>query len=227
MDISPPARPVPGADEAIPLTDIATAVAARGLVSAFGHVSRRTSPNTYDITILGDLATLKPGDQVSVDLRHPHLPQGAPGEAWLHSEIYRSRADVGGIVRAQPESTFAAAALTDMLRPVHGQAAWLGGPVPVFPVPRLIRSRELGAAAATALGTVHALLLRANGAVTVGPDARTAATRMWLLATACDVWLRAQAGGEPQYLSEEDIAAWDAVSAPLLARLWETMRRER
>ena len=207
------------------VAEVGRVVAGLNLVTAFGHVSRRTSATTYDITILGDLATLGPDQSVSVDLNSPTLPAAAPGESWLHTEIYRARPDAGGIVRAQPESTFAAAAVTNLLKPLHGQAAWLGSAIPVFPTPRLIRSRELGIAAASAMATSSALLLRANGAVTIGVDPAIAAARMWLLSTACDVWLRAHAAGQPIELSEQDVEVWDSASPPLLERLWHTMVR--
>lgn len=218
-------KPPASSGDVTSVTEVGRVVAGLNLVTAFGHVSRRTSATTYDITILGDLATLEPDQQVSVDLDSPTLPDAAPGESWLHTEIYRARSDVGGIVRAQPESTFAAAAVTNMLKPVHGQAAWLGASVPVFSTPRLIRSRDLGVAAAAALSTSNALLLRANGAVTIGANPALAATRMWLLSIACDVWLRARAAGPPIELSEQDIDAWSATSPPLLERLWRTMVR--
>lgn len=137
------------------MTDVTTVgrvLAAHDLVTAFGHVSHRTSPAGYRITALGDLAVLEPAQVVDVELDADVLPDGAPGESWLHTEIYRARPDVAAIVRAQPVSTFAAAAVTDVLRPVYGQAAWLGRAVPVLTTPRLVRSRELGVAAAEALG---------------------------------------------------------------------------
>jgi HCOMODA/2-hydroxy-3-carboxy-muconic semialdehyde decarboxylase len=213
----------PQDDMTVELTRVGQVIAAFGLVTAFGHVSRRTSPMSFEITALGDLASLGPSDVIRVGVDDDALPAGAPGEAWLHAEIYRSRREVDGIVRAQPASAFAVAAVTDSMRPLYGQAAWLGGTVPVLATPRLIRSRELGVAAARALGDAHGLLLRANGAVTVGPHPGIAAARMWLLSTACDVWLRAQAAGKPAELDEADIEAWTAAAPPLLDRLWQAM----
>jgi HCOMODA/2-hydroxy-3-carboxy-muconic semialdehyde decarboxylase len=210
-------------DMTVELTSVGRVLAAFDLVTAFGHVSRRTSDTSFEITALGDLATLVPAQVVAVDIDDDTLPPGAPGESWLHAEIYRSRPDACGIVRAQPVSTFAVAAVTDVMRPVYGQAAWLGGAVPVLATPRLVRSRELGSAAARALGDADGLLLRANGAVTVGPDPGIAAARMWLLSTACDVWLRAHAAGTVRELDEADIAAWTDAAPPLLQRLWRAM----
>lgn len=200
-------------------------VAQLGLVTAFGHVSRRLSDHAYEITTAGDLGALPDHGSVVVDSRAGELPRGAPGEAWLHGAVYRARPDVGAIVRAQPLSTFAAASATDELVPLHGQAAWLGPVVPVHPVQRLLRTPDLAADAADSLGMAGALLLRANGAVAVGRDLPTAASRMWLLAAACDVWLRATAAGQPRGLDPEDVIAWERAGTALLPRLWEHLVR--
>ena len=101
----------PQDDMAIELTRVGRVIAAFGLVTAFGHVSRRTSPMSFEITALGDLASLGPSDVIRVGVDDDALPAGAPGEAWLHAEIYRSRREVDGIVRAQPASAFAVAAV--------------------------------------------------------------------------------------------------------------------
>ncbi|WP_410675866.1 class II aldolase/adducin family protein [Amycolatopsis sp. cmx-4-68] len=207
------------------VVEVGRVVAAAGLVTAFGHVSRRLSATSYEITGPGDLAALEPHETARVDLGAPAPPADAPGESWLHTEIYRARPDVGGIVRAQPVTAFAAAAVARELRPVHGQAAWLGATVPVFPTCRLVRDRALAVAAAEALRGGHALLLRGNGAVTVGADPQTAAARMGLLDAACDVWLRARPVGSPAELDGDDLAAWAAAGPPLLDRLWATMVR--
>lgn len=207
------------------IIEVGRVVAALDLVTAFGHVSARTSPGSYEITGAGDLAELGDHQRTTVVLGGAELPPGAPGEAWLHSAVYAARPDVGAVVRAQPVAAFAAASVTDVLLPLHGQAAWLGAAVPVHRPSRLLRSAELAGAAAATLGAAHAMLLRGNGAVTVGPDPAAAATRMHLLAVACDVWLRARAAGDPEPLSAEDAAAWGAAGEDLLPRLWAHLRR--
>lgn len=216
-------REDPSVDERREGTSVIAAgrvVAALGLVDAFGHVSRRTAGG-YEITGVGDLGRLDGSDVVAIDLAEPDLPPGAPGEAWLHSALYRARPDVGAVVRAQPAATLAVGAVTDVLHPLHGQAAWLGGPVPVHPSPRLLRSAELADAAVATLGERGAVVLRGNGAVTVGADVEEAVVRMHLLATACEVWLRASAAGEPLLLDEQDAHAWREAAPALVPRLWE------
>ena len=58
----------------------------------------------------------------------------------------------------------------------------------------LLRSAEL-AAPRQALPEGEALLLRGNGALTLGGTPGIAVARMWLLSAACDTFLAARAGG--------------------------------
>jgi HCOMODA/2-hydroxy-3-carboxy-muconic semialdehyde decarboxylase len=108
--------------------------------------------------------------------------------------------------------------------PWHGQAAWLGESVPVHDSATLLRTPELAERAARSLGPGEALLLRGNGAVTLGATPGLAVARMWLLSAACEVHLAAR-GGPVTPLSAEEIASWRAVGDELLPRLWQHLRR--
>ena len=199
----------------------ARVLAALGLVDAFGHVSAR-SGETVLVTPPVALADVDAAELVAVALDAAELPAGAPPETWLHLAVYRARPDVGAVARAQPESAFVIGAQATELAPVHGQAAWLGRRVPVHPVPRLLRTAALGAAAAATLGDADGMVLRGNGAVTVGVHPGIAVARMHLLDTACRVRAHAH---DPVYLDDEDVAAWRAAAPPLLERLWTHLSR--
>ncbi|MEJ2884990.1 class II aldolase/adducin family protein [Actinomycetospora aeridis] len=191
---------------------------ATGLVTAFGHVSAR----------VGDLVVITPptapGDVtadtlVTVGVAADELPADAAPETWAHLAVYRARPDVAAVARAQPEAAFAAAAVARELAPLHGQAAWLGRRVPVHELARLLRDPDRAAAAARTLGDEDAVLLRGNGALTVGDTPGAAVARMWLLDAACRVHLAA-AGHQARALDDEDVAAWRQAAPPLLDRLW-------
>lgn len=152
------------------------------------------------------------------------LPAGAPAEGWAHLALYRARPDAGAIARAQPPSAFAAAAGATALPPLYGQAAWLGDAVPVHDSAELLRSAELAGRAARSLPAGEALLLRGNGALTLGAAPGLAAARMWLLSAACDTFVSARAAGPVTPLSPAEIASWRAVSGELLPRLWQHLR---
>lgn len=109
--------------------------------------------------------------------------------------------------------------------PLYGQAAWLGERVPVHNGAALLRTAELAGRAAGRLAAGEALLLRGNGALTLGVAPGLAAARMWLLSAACEAYLAARAAGPVTALSAAEIASWRAVSSELLPRLWQHLRR--
>jgi HCOMODA/2-hydroxy-3-carboxy-muconic semialdehyde decarboxylase len=215
------------------LAEAARVLSQLGLVTAFGHVSARSGSSML-ITPAADLASVTPASVVPVSLDAAVLPRGAPAEAWAHLALYRARPDAGAIARAMPPSAFAAAATGQALIPLHGQAAWLGESVPVHDSAHLLRTADLAARAAADLPTGEALLLRGNGALTLGTAPGLAVTRMWLLSAACDTSLAARAALAgpgtalpaplPAPLAAEEIASWRAVAAELLPRLWQHLR---
>jgi HCOMODA/2-hydroxy-3-carboxy-muconic semialdehyde decarboxylase len=199
-------------------------LSALGLVTAYGHVSARAGRAVL-ITPAADLATVTGSGVVEVPLSAAALPPGAPAEAWAHLALYRARPDAGAIARAQPPSAFAAAAVTTSLPAVHGQAAWLGASVPVHDSALLLRSADLADRAAGRLPEGEALLLRGNGALTLGATPGIAVARMWLLSAACDAFLAARPAGPVQPLSAAEITSWRAVRDELLPRLWQHLSR--
>jgi len=205
------------------LVEAAHVLARLGLVTAYGHVSARAGSSML-ITPAADLATVAEPTLVEMPLEASSLPPTAPAEAWAHLAIYRARADAGAVARAQPASAFAAAATTTSLTPLHGQAAWLGESVPVHDSAHLLRSAELADRAARCLPTGEALLLRGNGALTLGATPGAAVARMWLLSAACDALLATRATGRVKPLTDEEIASWRAVRHELLPRLWQHLR---
>ena len=223
---------IPGVDVATGLredvAEAAVALARLGLVTAFGHVSARAGEAML-ITPAADLAFVTAAQVIEVPLgTGDALPPGAPAEAWAHLALYRARPDAAAIARAQPPGAFAVAAAVSVMVPLHGQAAWLGEAIPVHDEAMLVRSSDQAERLASSLPAGEALLLRGNGALTLGAAPGLAVARMWLLAAACDVYLkaRAAAGADPVTpLSADEIASWRAVSGELLPRLWQHLRR--
>jgi HCOMODA/2-hydroxy-3-carboxy-muconic semialdehyde decarboxylase len=205
------------------LVEAAHVLSRLGLVTAYGHVSARTGASML-ITPAADLGAVTEATVVEVPLAASSLPPAAPAEAWAHLALYRARPDAGSIARAQPASAFAAAATTTSLAPLHGQAAWLGESVPVHDSAHLLRSAELAERAARTLPTGEALLLRGNGALTLGATPGVAVARMWLLAAACETFVATRATGRVTPLTGEEIASWRAVGDELLPRLWQHLR---
>lgn len=200
----------------------ARVLAQERLVTAFGHISRRVDERHFEITPgrpLGSLTAADPLVTVSLDEGKP--PGPVPGEFWLHWAIYRLRPDVKAICRAQPEVATALAATGVRIRPLHGQGAFLGREVPIYDDARLIRSQDLGEALAERLGDARALLMRGNGAVTVGSSVGEAVARMWLLERSAEMnWRAAVTGTDLHELSEEEFLSWQAVSGEITGRIW-------
>ncbi len=207
------------------LAEAAHVLSRLGLVTAYGHVSTRCGDSML-ITPAADLATVTESAVVAVPLDASALPAGAPAEAWAHLALYRARPDAEAIARAQPASAFAAAAITRSLPVLHGQAAWLGESIPVHDGATLLRSAEPAGRAARSLPAGEALLLRGNGALTLGATPGIAVARMWLLSAACDVFLAARAADQVTALSAAEIASWRAARDELLPRLWQHLRRQ-
>ncbi len=195
-----------------------------GMVTAFGHVSAR-SDSSMLITPAVDLADVTEADLVEVALSSSTLPVGAPAEAWAHLALYRSRPDAQSVARAQPAAAFTASVATSDIPPLYGQAAWLGASVHVHDSAHLLRTAERAAAAAASMSVGEALLLRGNGALTLGASPGVAVTRMWLLDRLCAAWLLAKAAGDITALTAEEIASWRGVGEELLPRLWQHLSR--
>jgi HCOMODA/2-hydroxy-3-carboxy-muconic semialdehyde decarboxylase len=203
----------------------ARALAAAGLVDAFGHVSAR----------VGDVALITPGlpmaaiespDQlVELPLGEiDDLPAGAPKEAWVHWAIYRARPEVDSICRGQPSSPLAVAAIADELPALAGQAALAGAPVPIYRDSRLVRDRGRALELAEVLGDAPSLIMRGNGALATGTTPGRAMARLYLLERAADIYLRAAAVGEPRPLDASEVSAWQSAGEELLERLWQYLR---
>ena len=203
----------------------AHSLAAEGLVTAFGHVSVREEQDSFLITPpqpLGSLGSDEP--LLEVSLAGDELPEGVPGEAWIHWAIYKGRPDVEGICRAQPPIATALASAGVPIRPLHGQGAFLGEEVPVYDDARLIRGREAGEALAERLGDAGGIIMRGNGAVTVGKSVGAAVARMWVLEVSAELNRTAATVGTPQVLSEEEFSYWESVSEEILSRIWSYLK---
>lgn len=202
------------------------ALARHGLVTAFGHISVRNGADSFVITPPTALDAFGADDVGSVPLGVGELPAGTPKEAWIHHEIYRRRPDVGAVCRAQPPITTALASAGVRIRPLHGQGSFLGPDVTVHPDPRLVRDRAAGTALAASLGESAGVVMRGNGAVTVGPDIGSAVALMWVLEASAQLNATAAAVGTPEPLSSAEQEAWRSVAPELLARSWLHLSRE-
>ncbi|GAA3597522.1 hypothetical protein GCM10022419_095960 [Nonomuraea rosea] len=207
------------------LADAGRALAAAGLVTAFGHVSVRTAGDLLLMTPPVPLGTLRAGTRCAeVPLDATDLPPGTPREAWIHVEIARARPGVGAICRAQPPTATALASAGVPIVPLHGQGAFLGPEVPVLGDAVLVRDRARGRALAERLGDAPALIMRGNGAVTVGATVGEAVALMWVLEASARMNATGAAAGTPVPITPAEQEAWRAVRSELCGRIWSYLR---
>lgn len=201
------------------------ALSRAGLVTAFGHVSCRVADDRLLITPPMPLGRLRrESEWTELDHDADTLPTGVPREAWIHLAIARRRSDVGAICRAQPPTATALASAGVPIVPLHGQGAFVGPQVPLFDDPVLIRDRARAEVLADRLDQAPALLLRGNGAVTVGADVGEAVARMWVLEASAQMNSVAAVAGTPRALSDDEQAAWRDVAPEILGRIWRDLR---
>jgi L-fuculose-phosphate aldolase len=186
-------------------------LAASGLVvGTSGNVSVR----------VGDLVAVSPSGmdygELAADLVGVHRLDGTAVEAPLqptsemplHLGVYAATA-AAAIVHTHPVAATALSTLADELPAIHYQVAMFGGPVAVAPY-ATYGSDELARNVVAALRDRTACLMANHGAVTTGPDLRSALTGSRHLEWLCEVYLRALAAGgrspAPRLLPSDEIA---------------------
>jgi ribulose-5-phosphate 4-epimerase/fuculose-1-phosphate aldolase len=199
------------------------------IVEGFGHVSARISGSErLLITPRRALGLVTDAQLVEIDLEGRQLAGDGnpPLELSMHLAIYRRRTDVKAIVRGHPRHVAAYACAGEPLRVAHGFGANLGPVVQVVGEPYLVTSAEMGEAVAEALGDGAAVILRANGMVTIGQTVAHACVQALFLEETAEVELLAQSAGmRPRFYSPEEAARRhgdDRMLEPL--RAWEYYR---
>ena len=189
-------------------------LAAAGLVvGTSGNVSVRTV----------DLVAISPSGvdyaELTADLVGVHRLDGTPVEAPLrptsemplHLAVYAATG-AAAIVHTHSVAATALSTLADELPAIHYQVAMFGGPVAVAHY-ATYGSQELARNVVAALLDRTACLMANHGAVTTGPDLRSALTGSRYLEWLCEVYLRALAAGQgsgvrsgPRLLPADEIA---------------------
>lgn len=149
----------------------------------------------------------------------------------IHTEVLVRRADVGAVVHAHAEAAVTFAATGMELRPIGHEGSLFTPPgvARYTATGDLIRTPEMGASVAEALGERNALLLVNHGIVTVGPDVATAVLTAVFLEKACRMQLAAAAtGSRLSWSSDEEAVAkrGRVYSASQFEGAWNYMVRQ-
>lgn len=205
------------------------AVAARAFcrlnyVHAFGHVSARLDHSLLITPTRPPLAIQSAGDIIEVDFDGKVVLGDAavrPIEVFLHIGIYKVRAEVRAICRTH--APYAS------IWPSNGEApaiqhgfGGIAGVVATYDPCDLVHTPDLGADAAVHLGSAEALILRGNGALTVGRNLGEAAARMWGLEERCAQAWRQGTNRAP--FSAEDLAARSRWYPAEMERIWTWLK---
>ncbi|MCR1782709.1 class II aldolase/adducin family protein [Nocardioides carbamazepini] len=201
----------------------------------WGHVSLRDEDGRglwlkrpglgFDEVLEDDVQLLDlDGDVVEGD-GPPHL------ERFIHTEVLRARPDVACVVHTHPEAATTLASTGLPLRPVAHEATLFVPPdiARFVETGDLIRTPELGAAVAEALGERNALLLVNHGVVVVGSSVPEAVFAAVLLEKACRMQLMAlsAAGGDLRVSDDTEALAKRArcYSSVQMHHGWDYLRR--
>jgi HCOMODA/2-hydroxy-3-carboxy-muconic semialdehyde decarboxylase len=198
------------------------ALARAGLVHAYGHCSSRIDGRQFMVSPAKPLGLVLPGDApVVVPVSGP-LPGGALPEVIAHQNIYRLRADVSGIVRFQSPHIMSLSALGRTPRALHGFGAYFAPHPPMHEDPRLIRDAASGVAVAEKLGPARAIVMRGNGAITVGASIAEALVMAWYLEDAARVELAVLSTGlQAKEYSPAEAKDRAVTAGRLVERMWD------
>lgn len=200
----------------------ARALARHALVHAYGHASARIDDRHFLVTPPHPLGRVRLDTPLVLCGLDGELPAHALPEVRVHQAIYAARPDVGGMCRFQSPHVIALSAIGRTPRALHGLGAYFAPSAALWDDPMLIRDPERAAALAAQLAGGRAIVLRGNGAVTVGATLREAACHAFFLEDAARVELSVLATGQPATAySAEQAARRGSGEGPLYDRMWE------
>lgn len=201
------------------------------LVQGFGHISARIiDSDRFIITPRISLALVTEAELLTMNL-DGHVVAGdhpAPFEAALHIAIMRMKPRVNAITRIHARVANIFSVTDRKLEPVHNHGSFFAGGVPVFYLPDLIATAQLGEEVASTMGDQPAVLLRGNGQVTVGRTVPEAVMMAIYLEEAAEILHGALQIGTPIPLSSDEAAKRQVEALPPvdLERAWNYFKNQ-
>jgi HCOMODA/2-hydroxy-3-carboxy-muconic semialdehyde decarboxylase len=200
----------------------ARALARAGLVHAYGHCSLRLDSKRFIVSPPKPLGLVTEDDAAVVVATTGPLPPDALPEVIVHQRIYEQRSDVNAVVRFQSSQITALSALGRTPRALHGFGAYFAPQPALYSNPRLVRDPAGAALLAEQLGMTRGIVMRGNGAVTVGASIEEAVSMAWYLEDAARVELSVLATGqEGQPFTAAEAKDRAASTGRLFERMWD------
>jgi len=212
-----------------------------GVMDSFGHLSVRSASNPDRFFMSRALApaqiTLADIMEFDIMSGNPVDPQGrrANGERFIHSEIYKARPDVQGVIHSHSPAVLPFGIAGVPLKPVIAQAGFLPLDTPFFEIRdawgaaeergMLVRDPKLGAALAQALGTAPVVVMRGHGHCVVADSIRRATVRaVFTDMNARTLRSALQLGKDIRTLDEKEIA-YNVIENFDIERPWDNLKR--
>ncbi len=214
----------------------------QGVVDGYGHVSGRDprNPERFLMSRARAPGLVVPGDIMEFGMDGEVFgndDRPVYSERFIHSEIYRARPDVNGVVHSHSPTVVPFTVTNVPLKPIR--AAFFYPEVPLFDTRDvagwtnlLISNRELGKALAEKLGANSVVLLRGHGNAVVGDSVRMAVYRAVYTEANAKLLLQAKMlGGPINYLAPEEAAIMEQSAGRHRPghgtdRIWELLKSE-
>jgi len=208
-----------------------------GVLDGFGHVSARhpTNPNRFLMARSLAPALVTADDIMEFDLEGNAVDargRTAFLERFIHSEIYKARPDVMGVVHTHSAGVIPFSVTNVPLRAMFHNPSFLAAGAPVWDIRKdfgetnmLVSDSAKGKSLAKMLGEKSVVLMRGHGDVTVGPSVKMAVFRAYY--TDVNAKLQSQAialGGEINYLTPGEGEQADKTNFVVLDRIWNLWR---
>lgn len=208
-----------------------------GVLDGFGHVSARhpTNPNRFLMARSLAPALVTADDIMEFDLEGNAVDARGRTvflERFIHSEIYKARPDVMGVVHTHSAGVIPFSVTNVPLRAMFHNPSFLAAGAPVWDIRKdfgetnmLVSDSAKGKSLAKMLGEKSVVLMRGHGDVTVGPSVKMAVFRAYY--TDFNAKLQSQAialGGEINYLTPGEGEQADKTNFVVLDRIWNLWR---
>jgi HCOMODA/2-hydroxy-3-carboxy-muconic semialdehyde decarboxylase len=231
---------VPGTADPALLEDLVAAnriLSDHGVLDAYGHISARDpgSRQHYWISRSMPPALVSATDIIACDLDNNPVRPGETKlffERVIHGEIYKARPDVMAVLHSHSPSLIPFCNSDTRLRPMVGNAAFLGEGAPVFDIRTIDDEGDLNICTvaqakglAQALGSHCLVLLRGHGAVAAAASIRQVVRQAIIAETNAKQQIQAAVLGPVHFLTASEIAYAKRMQPKDPDRAWRLWRQ--
>jgi HCOMODA/2-hydroxy-3-carboxy-muconic semialdehyde decarboxylase len=213
-------------------------LAYRGIFEAYGHISARDprNPGHYWLTRSMPPADVTADDIIEFDLDNKPVRTGENRlffERVIHGEVYKARPDVMAVCHNHSPSLIPFCNSETRLRPMVGNAAFLGEGAPVFDIRTVDDEGDLNvctvpqaSAMARALGSHGIVLLRGHGVVVVGESIRQCVRHAIIAEANARQQIEATILGPVSFLTASELAYAQRQKPKDADRAWRHWKRQ-